>query len=66
LVKENEGFEWTEYILQGKRKFLYLSEADGHWIILEEIEFALKVGNHPLTVDYEELTLTGTIIFIPN
>jgi hypothetical protein len=63
LVKENEGFEWTEYILQ--ENFLYLSEADGHWI-LEEIEFDSKVGNHPLTVDYEELTLTDTIIFIPN
>jgi hypothetical protein len=35
----------------------------GRWaIILEEIEFDLKVGNHPLTVDYEELTLTDTII----
>ena len=37
LVKENQGFEWTEYILQGKEDYLYLSEADGHWIILEEI-----------------------------
>jgi hypothetical protein len=65
LVKENEGFEWTEYILR-QRKFLYLSEADGHWIILEEIEFALKVGNHPLTVDYEELTFDRYDYFIPN
>jgi hypothetical protein len=48
-----------------QRKFLYLSEADGH-IILEEIEFALKVGNHPLTVDYEELTFDRYDYFIPN
>jgi hypothetical protein len=65
LVKENEGFEWTEYILQGKENFLYLSEADGHWIILEEIEFASKVGNHPLTVDYEELTFDRYDFFYP-
>jgi hypothetical protein len=44
LVKENEGFEWTEYNSR-QRNFLYLSEADGHWI-LEEIEFDLKVGIH--------------------
>jgi hypothetical protein len=35
--------------------FLYLSEADGHWIILEEIEFG-KRGNHPLTVDYGRIS----------
>lgn len=65
LVKENEGFEWTEYILQGKEKFLYLSEADGHWIVLEKIEFASKVGNHPLKVDYEELTFDRYDYFYP-
>lgn len=56
LVKENQGFEWTEYILQGKDDYLYLSEADGHWIVLEEITLDQKVGNHPSTVEYNETT----------
>jgi hypothetical protein len=56
LIKENNGFEWTEYILEGKQDdYLYLSEAAGHWIILSEIEFKNKVGNHPLTVEHEEI-----------
>lgn len=55
LIKENRGFEWTEYILESKLSdFLYLSEAAGHWIILNEITFDKKVGNHPLTIEYEE------------
>lgn len=56
LVKENQGFEWTEYILQGKEDYLYLSEADGHWIILEEIILDVTVGNHPSTVAYNDIT----------
>lgn len=56
LIKENQGFEWTEYILQGKEDYLYLSEADGHWIILEEITLDEKVGNHPSTVEYNDIT----------
>lgn len=55
LIKENQGFEWTEYILQGKHNYLYLSEADGHWIILEEITLDKNVGNHPATVEYNEI-----------
>lgn len=56
LIKENRGFEWTEYILEPKQgEFLYLSEAAGHWILLNEIKFDKKVGNHPLTVIYEEI-----------
>ncbi|MFL9830058.1 DUF4178 domain-containing protein [Flavobacterium sp. ST-87] len=55
LVKENRGFEWTEYILESQQNdFLYLSEAAGHWIILNEIKFDKKVGNHPLTVEYQD------------
>ena len=39
LIKEHEGFDWAEYSLQGTEpdSYIYLSEADGHWIILEEI-----------------------------
>jgi hypothetical protein len=56
LIKQNNGFEWTEYILEGKEgDYLYLSEAAGHWIILSEIKFETKVGNHPLTVEHEEI-----------
>jgi hypothetical protein len=54
LIKKNRGFEWTEYILEAKQNdYLYLSEAAGHWILLNEIEFDKKVGNHPLTVEQE-------------
>jgi len=56
LIKENEGFEWAEYILQGKDNYLYLSEADGHWIILEEITLDQKVSNHPATIEYNGIT----------
>ena len=56
LIKENEGFEWAEYILQGKDNYLYLSEADGHWIILEEITLDEKVSNHPATIEYNGIT----------
>jgi hypothetical protein len=56
LIKKNKGFEWAEYILEGKQgDYLYLSEAAGHWIILSEIEFDKKVGGHPLTVEHEEI-----------
>ena len=56
LIKEIEGFEWAEYILQGKDNYLYLSEADGHWIILEEITLDEKVSNHPATIEYNGIT----------
>lgn len=55
LIKKNKGFEWTEYILEGiLNDYIYLSESAGHWIILNEINFDKKVGNHPLTVEYED------------
>lgn len=57
LIKENKGFEWAEYILEGKQNdYIYLSEAAGHWIILNEITFEEKVNNHPLTLEYEDVT----------
>lgn len=53
LIKSTADFEWKEYILiNQKQEFLYLSESSGHWILLNEIEFQKKVGNHPLTLDY--------------
>ncbi|MBC5838341.1 DUF4178 domain-containing protein [Flavobacterium muglaense] len=54
IVKSNEGYEWVEYVLQGKADdYLYLSESAGHWTLLEQIDFDKKVGNHPKTIDYE-------------
>jgi hypothetical protein len=58
LIKEYDGFAWAEYQLQSKDDFAYLSEAAGHWIWLEEIQFDKKVGNHPKTVDHEDLSYT--------
>jgi len=57
LIKENKGFEWTEYILEGKQDdYLYLSEAAGHWIILKEIESSENINSYPLSVKHEEIT----------
>jgi len=57
VIKSHQDFEWREYILQSKNGgFLYLSESDGHWILLSEITYDRKVGNHPLTVEHEEIT----------
>lgn len=57
LIKSVGGrFHWTEYILQNlKGEFLYLSECDGHWILLEEIEFEKKVGHHPKVLYHDDI-----------
>jgi hypothetical protein len=66
LIKKNSGFEWTEYILEGKQgDYLYLSEAAGHWILLTEIPFDKKVGNHPLTVEHEDVIYDRFDYYIP-
>ena len=58
LVKSGDyNIRWIEYVLQNdKAEFLYLSESSGNFILLEQIEFEKKVGNHPLTVDYLDKT----------
>ncbi|MEL1242369.1 DUF4178 domain-containing protein [Flavobacterium flavipallidum] len=57
LIKENKGFEWTEYILEADQNdYLYLSEASGHWIILNEIEYPENINSYPLWVKHEEMT----------
>ncbi len=57
LVKKAYGsYYWREYILQSASgSFRYLSEADGHWIFLEEITEKFDVKNHPINIDYEDL-----------
>jgi hypothetical protein len=48
---------WIEYILQNKEgAVLYLSESSGNFVLLEQIEYEKKVGNHPLYIDYQEKT----------
>lgn len=58
LIKRFDSItRWSEYVLQNdKGEFLYLSESSGNFILLEQIEFDKKVGNHPLTVDYLDKT----------
>lgn len=58
LIKRYDSdTRWAEYILQNdKGEFLYLSESSGNYILLEQIEFEKKVGNHPLTIDYLDQT----------
>lgn len=55
LIKKGDySFQWAEYVLQNKKgDFLYLSEADGHWILLNEVVFDKKVGNHPKRIDFQ-------------
>ncbi|AWG20870.1 hypothetical protein FFWV33_04580 [Flavobacterium faecale] len=56
LIKSSNGYEWTEYILESKKgEYLYLSESNGHWILLNQIDFDKKVGNHPKTVEYQDI-----------
>lgn len=57
LIKRyNSVSRWAEYTLQNaKGEFLYLSESSGNFILLEEIEFEKKVGNHPLQVEYNNM-----------
>jgi hypothetical protein len=44
---------WAEYVLQNNDgAFLYLSESNGNFILLEQIDFEKKVGNHPMQVEY--------------
>ena len=59
LIKKAFGYyRWAEYILHdASENFIYLSEASGHWILLEEVAFEKKVGNHPVTVEYEQYNL---------
>jgi hypothetical protein len=57
IKRFNAITRWAEYILQSQSgEFLYLSESDGNFILLEEIDFNQKVGNHPLLIEYQEMT----------
>ncbi|AWA28953.1 hypothetical protein HYN48_01995 [Flavobacterium magnum] len=49
------SFFWNEYILIDENgNFRYLSEADGHWIFLEEIPDDFNVGRQPKIIKYND------------
>ncbi|QGK75994.1 DUF4178 domain-containing protein [Flavobacterium sp. SLB02] len=51
--KINGGYHWREYILKNDAgDFVYLSESDGHWIFLTEMEEKFDVRTHPKSITY--------------
>lgn len=59
LTKKVYGaYYWNEYILNDKSNhFVYLSESDGHWIFLKEIEDKFEVSNRPKFLTYEGIVM---------
>lgn len=52
-----ENFFWTEYILtDAAGNFRYLSEANGHWILLEETEDAHLASTKLKYITYNDVT----------
>ena len=59
IEKQQHANEWwAEYILKGANdSYRYISESDGHWVMLEEIdtyEEVLEVAKGKVDVEYEE------------
>lgn len=49
---------WREYILTAvDSEQLYLSETDGHWILLRKIDDAYNVSGYPEEYTYDDMTL---------
>lgn len=47
------GYHWTEYILRNEAgDFVYLSESDGNWIFLTEMEETFDVKKYPKSITY--------------
>ncbi len=47
------GYYWTEYILKNDAaEFVYLSESNGNWIFLTEMEENFEVEKHPKVIRY--------------
>ncbi|WP_428230487.1 DUF4178 domain-containing protein [Flavobacterium sp.] len=56
LVKKvTQNYLWTEYVLKNEKgEFVYLSESDGNWIFLTEIEEKFNIKKqHPKKVVYD-------------
>jgi Zn-finger nucleic acid-binding protein len=71
MIKKAYGsYYWAEYILENsKGEFTFLSEADGHWIMLKEVPEQYDVDNHPrlLTHDSRAMNLfqyTNTQLYL--
>lgn len=59
LVKRvsDSVFYMREYTLKSKGgEYLYLSEADGHWILLVDITSEITITGSPLTMEYDGIT----------
>ncbi|MDR7369561.1 DUF4178 domain-containing protein [Flavobacterium aquidurense] len=53
VKKVSGGYYWTEYILNSATgDFVYLSESDGNWILLTEMEEKFEVSKHPKKLEY--------------
>jgi len=57
LTKQAYGsYYWAEYILiDAQGQFVFLSLADGHWILLHEVEDKYDIRNHPRTLTYNDI-----------
>lgn len=56
IKKVDPIYYWTEYILTSAgNDWLYLSETDGHWILLEEVEDRYEVDNYPRSLVYNDI-----------
>lgn len=53
VKKVSISYMWTEYILKSsKGDFVYLSESDGNWIFLTEMEDKFDIKKHPSVIRY--------------
>lgn len=58
IKKVDPIYYWTEYILTSAgNDWLYLSETDGHWILLEEVEDRYEVDNYPRSLVYNDIRM---------
>ena len=55
VKKVSISYMWTEYILKSSNgDFVYLSESDGNWIFLNEMEDKFDVKKHPSVIRYND------------
>ncbi len=61
--KQDEGYKWREYILKSPQDdYRYLSESNGHWVILEEMETydaVLKATNGIMDIEAKSDRITS-------
>jgi hypothetical protein len=52
------GYYWTEYMLcDASGNFIYLTESDGHWVLLKEIEDQYEVSRHPRILNHNDIEM---------